>query len=173
MNIVLTGFMASGKTEISKELAKLLGFKLVDTDEYIVKKTGMSINEIFEKMGESEFRRIEHDAICEVSKSDNTVISTGGGVPVNPQNMKRLRENSIIVNLAPTFDVIEARMESARQTRPLMKDQDIGQIKKRFDDRRPFYDDCDIKVPVSNEHPPKYFAEYILNKIHNEAHSYE
>lgn len=63
MNIVLTGFMASGKTQISKELSKLTGFSLVDTDAVIEEKTGLSINDIFEKFGESKFRDIEHDVI--------------------------------------------------------------------------------------------------------------
>ena len=119
MNIVITGFMASGKTEISKQLHKLSGYSLVDTDELIVKKTGMSINEIFEKKGEEAFREIEHNVISEVSKRDNTIISTGGGVPLNEINMDELRKNGIIVNLAPDFDVIKQRLTNARSTHAL------------------------------------------------------
>ena len=164
MNIVLTGFMASGKTQISKCIAKMSGFNLVDTDQLIVERMKMSINEIFEKMGENEFRKIESDIIREVSELDNVIISTGGGVVLNKENMDNLRKNGVIVNLAPSFDVIVARLENARRTRPLLKDDDISQIEKRFNDRFPFYADCDIKIPVSNDRSPKYYANEILTK---------
>lgn len=164
MNIVLTGFMASGKTQISKCIAKMSGFNLIDTDQLIVERMNMSINEIFEKMGESEFRKIESDIIREVSELDNVIISTGGGVVLNKENMDNLRKNGVIVNLAPSFDVIVARLENARRTRPLLKDDDISQIEKRFNDRLPFYADCDIKIPVSNDRSPKYYANEILTK---------
>ena len=164
MNIVLTGFMASGKTQISKCIAKMSGYNLIDTDQLIVERMNMSINKIFEKMGESEFRKIESDIIREVSELDNVIISTGGGVVLNKENMDNLRKNGVIVNLAPSFDVIVARLENARRTRPLLKDDDISQIEKRFNDRLPFYADCDIKIPVSNDRSPKYYANEILTK---------
>ena len=78
--------------------------------------------------------------------------------------MDNLRKNGVIVNLAPSFDVIVARLENARRTRPLLKDDDISQIEKRFNDRLPFYADCDIKIPVSNDRSPKYYANEILTK---------
>ena len=167
MNIVITGFMASGKTEISKQLHKLSGYSLVDTDELIVKKTGMSINEIFEKKGEEAFREIEHNVISEVSKRDNTIISTGGGVPLNEINMDELRKNGIIVNLAPDFDVIKQRLTNARSTRPLLKNSSLEEIENRFNYRLPYYEKCDIKINVSNEKSPKYFANQILEAINS------
>lgn len=165
MNIVLTGFMASGKTEISKKLAMLSGYKLVDTDALIVEEAKMSINDIFETMGEAEFRRIEHMVICRVSEMDNTVISTGGGVVLNKENMIALRKNGIIVNLAPDFDVILQRLNNARSTRPLLKNSDVDDIRKRFNDRLPYYADCDLKIEVSNEFEPDHFAKEILTKL--------
>lgn len=165
MNIVLTGFMASGKTEISKKLAKLLGYRLVDTDALIVEGTHMSINDIFETKGEAEFRRIEHDIIRRVSELDNTVISTGGGVVLNQDNMKALRKNGVIVNLSPSFEVILERLNGARSTRPLLRNSDIADIKKRFNDRLPYYADCDLKISVSNEYAPDHFAKEILTKL--------
>lgn len=165
MNIVLTGFMASGKTQISKELSKLTGFSLVDTDAVIEEKTGLSINDIFEKFGESKFRDIEHDVIKEVSERENTVISTGGGVVLNPDNITSLRKHGVIVNLAPDFNTILERLNDAKATRPLLKNSDIEDIRKRFNERSPFYADCDIKINVSNEHTPLYFAEQIMKLI--------
>ncbi len=165
MNIVLTGFMASGKTQISKRLAKLTGFKLIDTDAMIVEETKMTINDIFEEYGEARFREIEHGVICRVSELDNTVISTGGGVVLNKANITALRKNGIIINLAPSFEVISERLNSVRSTRPLLKDSDIDSIKKRFYDRLPYYADCDYKISVSNDREPLYFAKEILKLI--------
>lgn len=165
MNIALTGFMASGKTKISKHLSKQLGYKLVDTDELIVSKMNMSINDIFEKFGEKEFREIEHEIIRQCSGYENTVISTGGGVPLNPENMKSLRSHAVIVNLAPKFEVISERLSKARGSRPLLKNSSISEIEKRFNDRLPYYADCDFKIEVSNKFGPEYFAEKICDKL--------
>ena len=166
MNIVLTGFMASGKSAISKALRdKLPDYTLVDTDELIVDRMSMTINDIFEKFGESEFRRIEHEIICEVSKLNNTIISTGGGVVLNKDNIRELRKKGIIVNLAPDFETIKERLDNARSTRPLLKDSDINEIYERFVSRLPFYADCDIKIRVSNDHNPQYFAKNIIDSL--------
>ncbi len=166
MNIVLTGFMASGKTAISKALKKKLpDYDLVDTDLLIVERMSMTINDIFEKYGEDEFRKIEHEVVCEVAKLDNTIISTGGGVVLNKDNVIELRKNGIIVNLSPDFDTIKERLDSARSTRPLIKNSDIDEIYERFINRLPFYDDCDIKIQVSNKHNPHYFAKNIIKNL--------
>lgn len=167
MNIVLTGFMASGKTQISKQLAKILNLPLVDTDNEIEKRMNMTINDIFTKYGEKGFREIEHKVICDTASLKNTVISTGGGVVLNKDNMKELRKGGVIVNLAPDFSVIEERLNIARGTRPLLKNSDTESIRKRFNDRLPYYADCDIKIEVSNEHSAEYFAKIIAEKLKN------
>lgn len=165
MNIVLTGFMATGKTAVSEALARISDFELVDTDKVIVENAGMSISDIFAKFGEEEFRKMEHTVICDVSELDNTIISTGGGVPLNKDNMQVLRKNGIIVNLYADFQVIAERLGDARAGRPLLKDSGIEEIQQRFETRLPFYEDCDIKIEVSNEHSPEYFAREILKQL--------
>lgn len=166
MNIVLTGFMASGKSAISKALHKLLPhYDLVDTDDLIVKETGKSINQIFDEIGEVGFREIEHKIICRVSDLSDTIISTGGGVVLNKNNIDALRKNGVIVNIAPDFETIKARLGRARASRPLLRDSDINEIYERFVARKSYYDDCDIKIPVSNKHKPDFFAKNIFDKI--------
>ena len=115
MNIVLTGFMASGKTEVSKAVASMSKYKLIDTDDMIVEKEGMSINEIFERHGEEYFRRVEHECVCRAAAMDNMVIATGGGVVLNKSNIDALRKNGMIFNLAPDFEVIEERLAGPRR----------------------------------------------------------
>ncbi len=167
MNIVLTGFMASGKTEISKAIAASSRYKLIDTDDMIVKETGKTINEIFDEVGERGFRELEHRTICKAAGLDGCVIATGGGVPLNKDNITVLRKNGIIINLAPDFDVIKRRLEAARATRPLLQNQDIEDIEKRFNDRLPFYADCDFKIHIINGRTPRSYALEILNICKN------
>ncbi len=163
MNIVLTGFMASGKTEISKAIAEISKYNLADTDDMIVKKMNMTINEIFEKYGEDYFRKIEHEMISEAANMKNAVIATGGGAVLCKGNMDLLRETGVIFNLAPNFSVIRERLEAARKTRPLLMHDSIENIEKRFNDRKPFYDNCDHKIHIISGRTPRSYAMEILD----------
>lgn len=163
MNIVLTGFMASGKSTVARYISECSDYEFIDTDEMIVEREGRSINDIFATDGEEYFRRVEHEIICEASKTDNKVISTGGGVVLNPKNIDELRKNGIVFNLYPDFSVIEERVTCAAATRPLMKNQNIADIRKRFDDRKPFYDNCDYKIPITADSTPTDTAQKILD----------
>ena len=150
-NIVLTGFMASGKTVVGKLLAEKLNRNFVDTDLLIEEKCKMTIPEIFEKYGEEYFRKKEAEVIAEISLEKGSVIATGGGAVLNGDNIENLRKNAVIVNLEPSSDVIIARLSTDDGTRPLNKGQDIEQILNRFENRKPFYDNCDVKVKVTTE----------------------
>ena len=97
MNIVLTGPMGSGKTSIGRLLAKKLSFQFIDTDNLIETEAGINISEFFSRYGESAFRKKEEEIISLVTKKDKCVIATGGGVVLNPLNMRRLRLNGMIL----------------------------------------------------------------------------
>ena len=130
-NIVLTGFMASGKTVVGKKLAEIIGFDFVDMDDYIEKKTGMTIGKIFKEYGEEYFRELESRTAEELSDRVNTVIACGGGTVLKKGNIDALRKKGIIINLEPTQEVIKQRLESAANGRPLLdvyKRQGIGCI---------------------------------------------
>lgn len=165
MNIVITGFMASGKTTVSKEIAAMSNYEFIDTDELLEQSEGITINEIFAKYGEEYFREREHETIKKVSKMDNMVISTGGGVVLSKANMAELRKNGVIFNLAPDFEVIRERLEAAAATRPLLQNQNIADVKRRFEARRPFYDDCDHKIKIVHGSTARSCAMEILDLI--------
>lgn len=150
-NIVLTGFMGSGKTVVGKALSEKLCRKFIDTDLLVEEKCKMTIPEIFEKYGEEYFRKVEAEVIGEASLEKGSVIATGGGAVLNGDNIDILRNNATIVNLEPDTDVIVARLSKDDGTRPLNKGQDIEQILERFEYRKPFYDNCDVKVKITTK----------------------
>lgn len=118
-NIVLIGMMGSGKTTIGKMIAKELCMYFADTDEYIEKRIGTSISEIF-KNGEEYFRDIESEAILKLSLLSSSVISTGGGAIKREENIINLKKNGMIFFIDRPMEDIVSDIEI--QKRPLLKD---------------------------------------------------
>lgn len=120
-NITLIGMMGSGKTTTAKELSKILPeFKLVDIDDEIEKSSGKKISEIFLKYGEAHFRELETNKIKQFIQNDHQIISAGGGAFENPDNRRRLLENSFVFFLKASPHTIYDRIK-AESHRPLLK----------------------------------------------------
>lgn len=122
-NIVLIGFMGTGKTSTGKLLASRLGYSFIDTDSRIEAINKISISAMFAMHGEKYFREKEVELIRKVSRCHHAVISTGGGVILNPANMVALRKNGIIISLQASVDAILERT-SRRNARPLLAQED-------------------------------------------------
>lgn len=118
-NIVLIGMMGCGKTTIAKLLSKKLGRVYLDMDEYLVNKYLQSIDDMF-KIGEDYFRKNETDVCLSISKLEGYIISTGGGVVLNPKNIEYLKENGVIVFIDRPVEKIAEDVDIA--SRPLLKD---------------------------------------------------
>jgi shikimate kinase len=124
-NIILTGFMATGKTTIGKLLAQQLNWKFVDTDEMIVSQQGMSIENIFSQFGEETFRKLENEIARDLAKRQHLVISTGGKMMLDPLNAEILEENGKVFSLMATPEEILSRLDQDQiNTRPLLKGPD-------------------------------------------------
>ncbi|HYE99476.1 MAG TPA: shikimate kinase [Planctomycetota bacterium] len=93
MNVILIGFRGSGKTTVGRALAERLKREFIDCDEYIERRTQLSIAEIFSRHGESHFRTLESEALAELSALDGKVIATGGGAVLKYQNMQVFKRN--------------------------------------------------------------------------------
>ena len=91
MNIILTGFMGSGKTTVGRRLAARLGWRFADLDRLVERGAGTSVGEIFRRRGEVAFRRLEHRAIRSLARRRSTVVAAGGGAPAYPPNRRWLR----------------------------------------------------------------------------------
>ncbi|MEW6161722.1 MAG: shikimate kinase [Nitrospirota bacterium] len=160
-NIVLTGFMGTGKTEVGKELSRLLNMGLIDVDTEIEKSQEMTINEIFKKFGEPRFREIETEMIKKVSENKNVIISTGGGAALKQENIDVMRKNGVIVCLVATPETILKRT-SHNSNRPLLQVEDpFGRVKELLNYRRPFYEKADIMVDTEGKTPLQIAGEII------------
>lgn len=122
-NIVLCGFMGSGKTVVGKELAKIMGCKFVDTDELIEEEQGVAIKAIFATHGEDYFRDLEHEMCKKVADMKGCVVSTGGGAMTFQRNVDAIKKGSKVVFLDASFDVICDRIGD-NTNRPLFQDKE-------------------------------------------------
>lgn len=166
-NLVLLGFMGAGKTSIGKELSGLLGIELVDLDELLEFKTGMSINELFENYGEAHFRGLETDLVKEVSQGENQIISCGGGVVLNQDNIEALKKTGRLIWLRARPETIYQRLQKD-QARPLLKDHlKVPYIQRLLKERLPNYEKAADYIVDTDERPPSEIAQEIISIITN------
>ncbi len=163
-NIVLTGFMASGKTTIGKELEKITGKRLLDTDLVIEEESGMTTQEIIEKFGIDKLRELESIAVLMCAAESGVIISTGGGAVIKDENREVLKKTGVVFNLVMDEELIKERLPEAKKTRPLMQDSEENII-KLFREREKFYADCDFKVYTKGKLPEEIAAEILKNYI--------
>jgi shikimate kinase len=135
-NIVLCGFMGSGKTVVGKELAKIMGCKFIDTDEMIEEEQGVAIKAIFATRGEDYFRDLEHEMCKKVADMKGCIVSTGGGAMTYERNVEAIKKGSKVVFLDASFPVICERIGDST-TRPLFQDKD--KAKALYDERKAKY----------------------------------
>jgi shikimate kinase len=121
-NIILTGFMGTGKTTVGRLLAERLAYEFVDTDVAIEMRNGRSISTIFSDLGEAAFRQMERELAQELSQKEGLVISTGGRMMLDPENVQALAANGRIVCLTATPENILARVQHDEKLmeRPLL-----------------------------------------------------
>jgi len=139
-NIVLIGFMGSGKSSIGRLLARRMGGRFVDTDHLIVKAAGCEITEIFQKHGEAHFRDLESEALASLRGQNGLIIATGGGIVLRPHNVELLRELGYVIWLTASEEVIFDRVSRNRK-RPLLHTKDPRKtVADLFSKRKPLYE---------------------------------
>jgi shikimate kinase len=163
-NIVLTGFMGTGKTTVAKILSQKLGFVLVDVDSEIEKEQNTTITDIFRRLGEAAFRDMESAMIKKLSSLKKTVLSTGGGAVLRDENMRALRENGVIVCLMASPETILGRTRTSEHRPLLQVDNPLQKIRQLYDSRKPYYEKADIIIKTDDIGPFEV-AEEILKAI--------
>lgn len=148
MRIFLTGFMASGKSFLGKELAQLYGLPFIDLDERIEQQSGLSIAEWFEQRGELAFREYESQQLRAATMFQDLVLACGGGTPCFHNNISWMNEQGITVFLDVPTELLFQRLRTAKINRPLvaqLADEDLKSwIAERLALRLPYYQQAAI-----------------------------
>ncbi len=152
-NIILTGFMGCGKSTVGLAISEKYGYKLVDTDSVIEEKAGMPISKIFQTKGEAYFRNLETRVLMELNETlSNTVISTGGGLPLREENQKLLTSLGNVVYLNVEAEEVLCRL-AGDTTRPLLQGKNPREkITELMDYRKPIYEQgADVTISVTGK----------------------
>lgn len=145
-NIVLIGFMGTGKTAVGRRLAQRLGREFIDTDAEIERVTGKTVAQIFAKDGVTRFRSEEALLVKKLAGREGLVISTGGGLVLNPENVRLLKENGVLIALTAAPEVIYQRVKN-KKNRPLLLKGDLRErIDSLLKEREGAYDVAEYTV---------------------------
>jgi shikimate kinase len=149
-NIIITGFMGTGKTVVAIELAQKLGMKFIDMDQLIEERQEMSIADIFVRYGEKYFREQENKLVKELAQKENMVIATGGGTFLNLDNTRILNQGGKIICLYANPQALYNRLKK-KNNRPLIKGNNIlNKINHLLEKRKRIYDSFPWKIDTSN-----------------------
>lgn len=170
----MTGLPGSGKTTVGRHLAKFLHLDFIDTDQLIEERTGVSISYIFEIEGEPGFRERETRLFAEVSNETHTVISTGGGIILNPENRQVMHQHGQVVYLKASMEILWERLKGS-QNRPLLQTADPkAKIAELLRQRESLYNaEADFIIEVTSDSPYKAvqkIAQLINNPSENGRH---
>lgn len=166
--LVLVGLMGAGKSTVGRRLATGLNLDFVDSDNEIAEAAGCSISDIFETYGESIFRDLEKRVLLRLIGSAPCVIATGGGAFINDDIRSAIKAQAVSVWLRADLDVLVERV-SRRDTRPLLKSGDKGEILRRLmDERYPIYSEADIVID-SNAGPHDTVVTDIMAALQKRA----
>jgi len=162
-NVALAGFMGVGKSSVGRLVATELQFEFVDTDEVIESRTGVKIAEIFTRFGEEAFRKFEAELVAEMSGWSGRVISTGGGLVVNPENLASLKSHALVACLWASPETIYQRTKH-QSHRPLLQAADpLEKIRVLLAAREAAYKQCDVLVNTEQ----RSMREIVLHVLHN------
>ncbi|MDB6024920.1 MAG: Shikimate kinase [Verrucomicrobiales bacterium] len=169
-NLALVGFMGTGKSSVGRALAECLRFDFVDTDDLIESRAGKSIADIFAQNGEPVFRDLEKMVVAELSTHTRLVISTGGGLAANAENLAHLKTHALVVCLWASPETIWERVRMQGH-RPLLKTPDpLAKIRELLALREPFYKQSDVLVNTERR-SVKEVVQHVLHQFHS-AHAH-
>lgn len=152
-NIVLIGFMGSGKSTVGSRLARRLGYIFIDTDCAIEEVTGLTVERIFAKYGVKRFRGEEALLVTKLAGRENLVISTGGGLVLSQENVRLLQVGGVLICLRATADTIIKRVRNKR-TRPLLARVNLRQtVETMLHQRKEAYGVAELTIDVDQLGP--------------------
>lgn len=164
-SVFLVGPMGVGKTTIGRQLAHLLGYDFIDSDREIEHRTGASIPWIFDMEGEEGFRKREQAVIDELTMRSATVLATGGGAVIKPENRVCLKQRGIVVYLKAELDELLTRTRNDKN-RPLLQTADPrARLQSLLEQREPWYLDVADIVFDTEQQNIKTAAKALLRQL--------
>ena len=164
-NLILTGFMGTGKSSIGQEVVARTGRPFVDLDELIVQRTGKAISEIFAQDGEPAFRQWERKVVEELTRRQRTVIATGGGLPTDEANLASLKTHALVICLWASPEAIWERVRG-HEHRPLLNEPDpLAKIRELLAVREPYYRQADVLVNTEMR-SVREVAQHVVHQFH-------
>lgn len=165
-NIVLIGFMGSGKSLTSNKLAGVLKRKVFSTDKLIEEREGRVISDIFRDSGEAYFRKVEKEVVQAVSEQTGIILDCGGGVVLDSENMANLKKNGLVFYLSAPPQRIYNNIKGQKH-RPLLDVEDPpSRVRELLEARKPYYEQADIIIDADK--PIGQIANDILEVIRHE-----
>lgn len=168
-NIVLVGFMGSGKTTVGKLISQQTGMPLLDMDALIEERAGKSINAIFAEDGEARFRAYERELAAELAQTEGNIISTGGGIVLNPDNLADFEKTGLVVCLLADAETVLERVKHD-STRPLLAGDKEQKIIELLESRKPLYEAIPHRIDTSGRPSPEPTAREIID-LYESFHS--
>ncbi len=164
-NLALAGFMGTGKSAVGRQVAAEMGFAFVDTDELIEARAGKRISDLFAQEGEPAFRKLESEIVAELAQQRDTIVSTGGGLIVNPENLASLKTHALVVCLWASPEMVFERTRYASH-RPLLQTADpLARIRELLAAREPAYRQADVLVNTEFR-SIKEVTQQVLHQFH-------
>lgn len=160
-NIALIGFMGTGKSTVGRLVANHLHYGFIDTDHLIELRAGKPITMIFKEEGEEAFRSYEREVVKEITRFRKMVISTGGGLGANADNIQSLKTHALVVCLWASAETIYERVKNQTH-RPLLQMPDpLARIKELLAKRESFYKMADVLIST-DARTPKDVAQQVI-----------
>ena len=169
MNLFLIGYRCSGKTTIGKSIAKTIGWSFVDSDIWVIKACGKSIQDIIDTEGWNAFRRLEHSTIKQICTHDRQVVATGGGVVLDADNVRAIKNSGMVVWLDASAETIRKRMfedRNSKHFRPALTDRGrIEEIEDILSQRKPYYMSASDFFIHTDDLPPGEITRRIIERL--------
>lgn len=168
-NIMLIGFMGTGKSTVAAYMNQAYGMEVVEMDEVLAEREKMTIPEIFDQYGEEYFRNRETELVQELQKVENQIVSCGGGVVLREQNVDEMKKAGVIVLLTALPETILERVRED-ENRPLLRgNKNVAFIEKMLEERGPKYRAAADVVVATDGKDAATICREIMEKVQEEA----
>ena len=159
MSVVLIGMMGVGKSTLGRAASKALGWRYVDIDHQIERTENRTIADIFRQDGEPHFRELESEAIEKLRGAKQVVVSTGGGAPIEPGNLARMRAIGPVVYLEASAGALIRRLKNSRTERPMLGADIDSRVVQLLAARQHIYRQADFRIHVDDSSPMQIVLE--------------